>query len=1633
MNFNSIFRSTFPARTILAVDIVSLLGFIGLVSYFAAITHSGFSGVNTASVQVAVGLASTVDLMLPRCVPRLPAKEGFDVAQAVYSMVACGFTRYLTVCGIVVLISMFLVCTACIVCVVVSKLLLLTVCLFVDLLRILFWVVLKLSDAVGFSWWLGWLMVSAGVKDFMYHPQAIVPFVPRSLLSLESSFSSSGMTFAIDSMIKTAANVALGTSGMAMVSFFRSGSFYYVGTAMHVLRDVRLVCDSDDIRLYREVSGKDGVKRRLYVDAPWFSDTWDFEGSVPNIDVAVRRLSDYERGQLSKIGVTYSKVTSVKYKQGITTVAIVSSPEGVRMMRCIGNPEKRDAFSFYHSCMTVPGCSGAPIYVMRNKELVLCGIHTAAVPSMEKNLAYNLNIVFAALQKVKGSILTAKFEDSPENNDDGYTYYTDDMSKFDPNNPLFDKEPILVNGEAAWRITQGDYYTVVYQDEYSSYGDYSSGDEDESQDLSEISAVSRDDFRVQDDDDTSSRVSTDDTVRFNDEQELEAAWLVINKYKKEANVPSSLLESRFDPVPTIAPVVKIPVATAHIVPEAAVIVSKDLISGKAVFVQVGMYDFQKKPPTDVEFETLGFVPLAVATTFDRSFAKPVTINPVTRAAFEKVIPADEMKIISDTSYPVPGKGSVIAAVKASMKYVQGKGFDPQRQKMAEAYYKVIESVVNEIRPHCPCPRDAWDSVEPIRLAEDIRAYLDSKKAPTLAVLSLEKALRTEFVSYRSNSSTMGENYKTYLAPTVGEVKVDPVMVESVVLSSLELVWKLLRYDGKSHTMEEYINDGVYPVGTVSLKMEPHATSKVVIGRFRYVTSYQIPFVLIYKVCLMFIQHGLRDNLVQSGSMCGYDPANQDHRNMIGRFAPSDLRLTGDVTAADVCTTREDTVAVAEVQIGLINPRQSARAALARTWLDLFNDYSLVNIDGDLYRDCTGNGFKSGRPDTSLEHYVKHRLLAHVAAAELAVNPPRTLTMGDDFLYRLERKGPMGSKRAKSKPAAGFTTPNLLRVYAESGWILTDLSKDLNLCSKAFVLEGEDWQVLPLNSVKMLAKLLYKTPEFILEHALEYSQEFRGTVSEPPIAYTRFRQILSLLGTARSESNTEEIELQSMSSKGKKTVAKIIKQIEGTPSKKNSGRQRRHKARKVKKAVGALAPLAMRMLPMLLANPTAPGGAPSRNLTRLAATAPAAVGLAPSLGNDSQTGIWSQKALKDISGKVIGMNLQGREILGTILWPNNSAAGDLVYQLVFNPMSGQLQNTRLALVASGFSRYKPRELVAVVDSSQAAIQPGQLTMAFLVDPEQVVPLTGGGANNIRVLGDSEGSDVFQIYSRGCAFWPETGFNTTPFFTNPQVAADSTDPTAQYLVSAGQLCIATNLANTSGADIPVGTVSIAYNIDFFQPTMEANALISKRARILGGTGALSCTDTAPLGLAVPPVLDVGDSIGITNLAGGGFSLPTASGAYLAIWSQAVVTSLSTSAGALEAAFGTGGITNVEFYVSAYGGGFTLWTRFEVTGAGAVDLSACSTGITGDNVSVNMMVIMTDPFAYPTASRSASAVARENANVKIRCEAALALARESELEKKVHCIEERLGLVKLDPVAAVQVLPSMSSASLASFVKR
>lgn len=440
----------------------------------------------------------------------------------------------------------------------------------------------------------------------------------------------------------------------------------------------------------------------------------------------------------------------------------------------------------------------------------------------------------------------------------------------------------------------------------------------------------------------------------------------------------------------------------------------------------------------------------------------------------------------------------------------------------------------------------------------------------------------------------------------------------------------------------------------------------------------------------------------------------------------------------------------------------------------------------------------------------------------------------------------------------------------------------------------------------------------------------------------------------------------------KEVAAIENQVATVPKKK----KKKSKVKKFLKGAlniaGDVAPIALPLAMSLLASHgNNPGTIGSRNIQRLSAVAPnpAAVSI-PLNSNISSSnmspGIMQQTEKRDAFGKIYSSDIVGQEYVGDLGWSTTNNAGDVLFSMQISPLIGALLGTRLSNIAASFGRFKLNNCSIVFQSSLAATQGGQFVACILSDPQTTVPLTGGADAVVRLLGDSAGSDVFQVWSNGVALYPGS-VNTDPYYTNP-LASD------EYLTSAGQVVVAA-MSAAPASDLNCGSLFFYYDITFLQPTLETFATITKRVQIAGGTGSSSCTDTSLLGAAVAPIINLtyGDTVGIQDLTGTGFALPV--GHWTLEW-------VIISSGAITSALGTWVTNNI-----ANGWDIDAFYSPPVAGAGANGVLTCTlapldgsatgtlplsfnvgyTGVSSDTINTNFVNIFSDPFSFPAASFS------------------------------------------------------------------
>ncbi len=491
-------------------------------------------------------------------------------------------------------------------------------------------------------------------------------------------------------------------------------------------------------------------------------------------------------------------------------------------------------------------------------------------------------------------------------------------------------------------------------------------------------------------------------------------------------------------------------------------------------------------------------------------------------------------------------------------------------------------------------------------------------------------------------------------------------------------------------------------------------------------------------------------------------------------------------------------------------------------------------------------------------------------------------------------------------------------------------------------------------------------------------------------------------------------MSASSKKGKSAAAVAEKALESLVKNPTQSQQKKKKKKastwsKILKGglkiAGDVAPVALPLALSLLANHgNNPGVCGSRNIRNLQAVASATpnVPMASTVPqNFSSPGMFSVTEQKDAYGKVFAVTATGRESLGPITIPNNSNPGDVVFNVGLQPLSGLLLGTRLSNIAASYGRFRVKGCSLVIISSLAATQAGQLVAAILSDPQQEIPLTGGSEANIRVLSDSAGSDVFQVWSSGIAVYPGNQ-NVDPFYTNPLTVDD-------YLTSGGVGYVATMDANSSGSAINVGEVFLDYEFEFSEPTLEVYATVSKLAIIHGALGASSCTDALPLGSSTAPSLSY-DAVGITGLTGAGFDVPPGNWwvGYNLTVATSIVNTMNTFMTALQsAATADGGDANWVITgqpnnstLPQLGFVFNLTVQQSVT----IPFQNLMTGMTGENVQANTVWVFSDPTSFPSLSNQRR-IKQINEQAVIACEAACALEREQRLSNRVMMLEELL----------------------------
>lgn len=442
-----------------------------------------------------------------------------------------------------------------------------------------------------------------------------------------------------------------------------------------------------------------------------------------------------------------------------------------------------------------------------------------------------------------------------------------------------------------------------------------------------------------------------------------------------------------------------------------------------------------------------------------------------------------------------------------------------------------------------------------------------------------------------------------------------------------------------------------------------------------------------------------------------------------------------------------------------------------------------------------------------------------------------------------------------------------------------------------------------------------------------------------------------------------------------------------------------------KFAGKAAPVALPLIASMLLHPNVVEKGPgSRNLMQasryMGSMVPGSSPLAVGYSGPVSPGVQDVKYRSD-GQKLVSCRVRGREYMGDVSWPDGSQPGDILVNAPINMLATEFLGTRLSSFAADFARYRFNGSVEYAPALSAT-QGGQIGMAMLSDPETVVPDSGPGQGNIgfvRIITDSQGSDVTQVWSPGIAVYPGT-CNVEPFYVQPDP-----DEANQLLVSAGRIVIIQMTPQATG--LTAGSWFLNYDVEFFQPTLESFAVISKWTSIQGGMGASSCTNGNPLGEAIPPTLTV-DQIGLIALRGNEIVIPA--GDWLFYW---VLTGASlgftpaTFTGALTASNPNATIANVVAQLDSTSAQIFCMATISAQEPLTLPFQG-ATGVTSDNITGNVVRIFSDPFSFPTATfgRSKKSLARFNRAVADASLSSLAADREKQVLRELDQIKSLLA---------------------------
>jgi len=506
----------------------------------------------------------------------------------------------------------------------------------------------------------------------------------------------------------------------------------------------------------------------------------------------------------------------------------------------------------------------------------------------------------------------------------------------------------------------------------------------------------------------------------------------------------------------------------------------------------------------------------------------------------------------------------------------------------------------------------------------------------------------------------------------------------------------------------------------------------------------------------------------------------------------------------------------------------------------------------------------------------------------------------------------------------------------------------------------------------------------------------------------------------------------MSKKNKKSKA-VLKAVEQVVASSSAQQTKKKKKKKsfLKKALdfaGQVAPVAIPLAMSLLASNQEknPGVHGSRNLkyvSSLRTTSPQAVPLSMGMAGAAMSpGIISQSETRDPFGKVTATKVVGQEFIGNLTIPANAAVGDVPFIMGISPLVGALLGTRLSNIAASYARWRCNNVHLVFSSSLAATQAGQIVLALLSDPQQEIPTTGGGVDLVRVISDSAGSDVTQVWSNAVAFYPGS-VNVDPYYTNP-LSSDA------YLTSAGQ-AVVLNMIDSPASDLSCGSLFLYYEIEFLQPTLETFSTIMKSAT-LSNSGGTDFLDGTPLSSTSSPIQVQTDSIGLTEISGQGFLVPP--GSYQMCLFYDVLTSVTVNFDTFTAnnpAIGTQG----EAYCLPQGAAvtqFAFWCLFSNTSSAPmqVDFSDLLVGVTGDTVQQIVLQISLNPYNFPAATaRSPKQLALLNAEIRETAKRQSILDRETSLLRRIEQLERSHNITAMGNIAQFPAYGQLESRSLPS----